>query len=103
MSLVTKHGEQRIKDRIGLSKKISQEICDKALKDGIAHKETTGSLCKYLDKIYLQYKRSNNTRIYHEKVFLFNNETLITVLDLPNNFKRLVEKIKLNKKNEKVD
>lgn len=97
MANITYHGEQRIKDRVGISKKIADKVADKALQFGIRHCEVSGELKRFLDKIYLSYKKSNNTRIYNQKVYLFNGVTLITVLDLPNKFFKVVEKIKKQK------
>lgn len=97
MAIITNHGNKRMKERIGLNSKSRNKVCNRALSDGISHKETSGSLRRYLDKIYLSYRRSNNTRIYNQKIFIFHNQTLITVLDLPNNFKSQVNKINKQK------
>lgn len=96
MVKVTCHGKQRVKDRIGLSKNLSASISEKALEYGMKHCETKGKLKKYYDCLYLKHKTANNIRIYHEKVFIFSDNTLITILDLPNNLKRDV----LNQRNK---
>lgn len=98
MVRITNHGEQRVKDRIGLSKKKSNDISEKALMYGIKHCETKGNLKKYFDSLYFKNRTANNIRIYHEKVFIFSNKTLITVLDLPNNLKGACNKINAKKK-----
>jgi hypothetical protein len=97
MAIITNHGEQRVKDRVGVSKKLAEKMADKALEFGIKHDEVAGELKKYLDRIYLSHKVSNNTRIYNQKVYLFNGKKLISVLDLPSKFHKTVDKIKKHK------
>jgi hypothetical protein len=82
---------------MGLSLPAVERMADIALVSGIRHSETTGPLRKYLDRLYLEHGNGNNSRIYAETVFIFNKETLITVLKLPNEFKRAVLKIKVRK------
>ena len=97
MATITDHGRQRIKDRIGLRKKQSNSIAEKALQHGICHYESKGRLKKYFDKLFLSHRTANNIRIYHEKVFIFKDDVLITVMDLPNDLKRSALSISKNK------
>ncbi|MNR45843.1 hypothetical protein D3C85_1647370 [compost metagenome] len=55
-----------------------------------------------MDSLYLSYKNSNNTRIYNRKVYLFHDEVYITILNLPNKFNELADKIQ-KKKNEEMN
>lgn len=96
-AIVTDHGEQRIKDRLGLSKKIADKISQKALERGVSHSETKGSFKKYVDALYLKHRKANNIKIYHRKVYLFKDEVLITVLNLPNKFSTTADKLQKNK------
>lgn len=91
---VTEHAKKRIKERMGLSKDSTYKIAQKALQKGITHIETKGSLHRYLDMLFLQYRNANNLRIYAEKVFIFNNDRLITVFDLPNHYKKYANELK---------
>ena len=100
--VVTNHGEQRVKDRLGLSKKLADKISQKALEHGIKHSETKGSLKRYIDALYLKHKKANNIRIYHRKVYLFKEEILITVLNLPNRYSAITDKLQKNKANLKT-
>lgn len=100
---VTHHGQERTKDRIGVSKKIADRVAEKALEQGIKHGDVKmGNLKRYLDGLYLSHRSANNMRIYNHKVFVFNNETLITILNLPNNLCKVVDKMN-NKKKEGKD
>lgn len=94
---VTKHGIKRTKERVGLSKKLADKNAQKALDFGIKHSETKGSLNKFMNALYLKYKNSNNTRVYNRKVYLFHNEILITVINLPNKFSAAADKIQKRK------
>jgi hypothetical protein len=60
---------------------------------GIEHKDTVGRLNRYLSKLYFTERKANNIRIYGEHIYLFHDSTLITVLLLPNIFKKHVHSI----------
>ena len=85
---ITDHAFDRIKERLGLSKKAAQRIALKAYAEGIQHEQTTGALRRYLDKIYISHGKSSGTRIYGEHLWLFREQTLLTVLYLPTELKR---------------
>lgn len=90
---VTPHAKQRVKERVGLSKELSEYVAEKALANGLRHCDVAGSLKRYLDKIYLSHKNASNMRIYNHKVFIFCGEKLITVLNLPQKYFNTVNKI----------
>lgn len=94
----TKHSKKRIKERLGLSKNLTDKLAKKALEEGITHKETTGRLNKYIAGLYFYNKKANNIRIYNQKVYIFYNQKLITVHDLPTNLKKIEQDI-LKKRN----
>jgi hypothetical protein len=88
-----------MKERMGANKKSMRKIASKALTEGIAHKETTGQLNKYMTKMFF-HSYCNNIRIYQQKVFLFSKDKLITVLPLPKNLIPAVNKINKRKEAE---
>ena len=83
---VTKHASERIRKRMGASKEGVDSIAEKALQKGLMRSEATGRLARYLDKLYFKERKCNNVRVYAQKVFVFNNKTLITVFGLPRQF-----------------
>ena len=92
---VSKHANKRIHERINVPKSAIDKLATKALEEGITHKEATGQLSKYLDKLFLTHTNNAKMRVYNQKVFIFSSEdTLITVIDLPTNLKKVAEKIK---------
>lgn len=90
---VTKHAKARIHERMGIGKNKSERIADIALKRGLRCTETKGRLRKYMDGLFLSHGVGNNSRVYAEKVFIFQGNNLITVLPLPNNLKSLANLI----------
>lgn len=84
---ITKHAEERLIERCGLNKKSVQRIADKAFNDGIRHGQTKGSLKKWIDGLYFTNKTANNIRLYGDKAFIFTNERLITVIQIPSNLR----------------
>lgn len=101
MAILTKHAKHRSKERMGLNKEASDKAAQKALEVGIRHSETAGSLHRYLSRLFLTKKTANNIRIYAEKVFIFSGNVLITVLQLPNEYKKVVNKI--NKQQKRIE
>lgn len=96
---ITRHATKRSKERVGLNKNASERIAEKALKEGIKHSEVSGSLSRFLDGIYLGTKKPNNMRIYNQKIYLFRDDILLTILNLPKKYHNTVEKIKKQKEN----
>ncbi|MDD3029787.1 MAG: hypothetical protein PHS57_05865 [Alphaproteobacteria bacterium] len=70
------------------------KVTNNAFDKGITHTQTSGSLKRYLDGLYLRERKANNIRIYGDKVFLFAGETLITVLRLPQKYKKTCDRIR---------
>ena len=83
--IVTKHAKQRIKQRCGVSEKSSLRIAKIAYENGLRHSDLTGNLKKYVDGLYFKNKNANQMRLYGDKVYVFHNEKLITVLQIPHN------------------
>ena len=89
--IITDHAKDRLKERMGLNKKSINRVCILALERGYKHSDFTGSFGKYLDKLYLSHKNANNMRIYNNEVFIFNNETLVTVIDIPQKYNKYIK------------
>lgn len=100
MTKVSQHSEIRLKERCGLNKSSMSRMSNKAYEQGITHSETTGSLKRWMDKLYLSYGKSNNTRLYGDKAYLFNGNYLITVIQIPNNLLPTALKIQRRKGEE---
>lgn len=100
MCELTRHSQKRLKERCGCNKSAQLKLANNAFDKGITHAQTSGSLKRYLDGLYLRERKANTIRIYGDKVFLFGGETLITVLRLPQKYRRacgrIIEKYEKN-------
>jgi len=98
---ITKHARERMKERMGAGKHASDRVAKIALEKGLTHSETNGKLKSLLDGIFLKHGTANNMRIYSEKIFLFSGDTLITVLPLHQEYRKIALKLlKRKKENE---
>lgn len=93
---LSNHSKGRGNERLGLDTKSFEKLATKALEQGIKHSDTTGSLNRFITSLFMNGHKANNIRIYGEFVYLFCNELLITVINLPNQYKAAVKAIKLS-------
>lgn len=100
MARVTNHAAWRTKERLGISKRISEKNADKALQMGIQHSDTSGGLHRYITALYWKHQTANNVRIYCDNVYIFHGNTLITVFPLPQKHRKTVDKLRREKKHE---
>ena len=99
MVKVTEHAILRSKERCGLNRKAAERMAEVAWEKGLTHAECTGKLKKYVSALYFKNKVANRVRIYGEIVYVFGDSKLITILPLPNEYKKLASI--LEKKKEK--
>lgn len=96
--IITNHAIDRTKQRVGISKRLAEKNAMRAYESGIKHSETSGSLKRYLDKLYLEHKTSNNVRIYCGNIYIFHGDILLTVFPLPEKYRKTAERIKTKRK-----
>jgi hypothetical protein len=89
---ITEHGRKRARERVGVSKKGVDRLAANALKRGFRHGQFSGRFKRWLDGVFLTHRKPNNMRVYGDKVFLFDRETLITVLPIPADFRGVLAK-----------
>lgn len=75
-----------------MKKKAVKRVVRKAFEKGLTHEEATGKLSRYITSLYFKNTNADNIRIYGDKVFIFSGTTLITVLNLPNSYRSLVQR-----------
>ena len=86
---VSKHAEDRLRERNGLNKKSCQRIAEKAYNDGIEHNQTKGHLFKWVSNLYLKgMRKGSEIKLYGDKAFIFCDDILITVLQIPSDLAR---------------
>lgn len=94
MPKLTKHSIARLEQRCGVSKKNAPKVARRAFRTGITHAETHGNLHRFLDSLYLSQKKGTNMRIYGNAVFVFKEDVLITVINIPENLMKEVKETK---------
>lgn len=94
MTRTTKHGNKRVRQRVGLNKKSADKKAEKALKEGITHGETTGNLHKYLTKVITNSHLADTLRVLDGHLYLFKGSVLITTWAIPSNLMKSVNKLK---------
>lgn len=87
-AVLTKHAELRIKERCGLGKHGGKRLTEIAYENGISLEEATGQLKRYIqhviDKSYIYLNNNEKTiKIYAEKVWIYDDYVLITVIPIP--------------------
>ena len=97
--VITNHAEDRTRQRAGLPKRTVEKNAERAFIDGLEHWELKGSLKRFVDGLYLHYKKANNIRIYCGNVYIFTGNTLITVIQLPGRYRKTAESIKKSRGN----
>lgn len=96
---MTHHSIARMKSRCGTSKSASQKLAGAALTYGAVHTEVVGQLHRYFTKYACQdSKNIRNLRAYGDKLYVFDHDVLVTVLQLPTQFVPQVKRITQQKK-----
>ena len=83
--IITEHAEHRSRERLGIPRKAVPRTALKALKHGIRADDFTGPIRRFLDG-----RRHNNGGdyiVYGQHLFVFKGETLVTVFQLPAEFR----------------
>lgn len=85
---VTEHAKDRTRQRVGLPKRAVEMNAERAFEEGLKHGELNGSLKRFVDTLYLQDRVANNIRVYCGNVYLFAGRKLITVIQLPQKYRK---------------
>ena len=81
---VSKHCQYRGKQRVNVRGKSFVHLAIKAFNYGIGYFDTKDhQLKKYLNRKYKNKHKANNIRVYGHFVYMFRDNHLLTVIDLP--------------------
>lgn len=87
MPKVTKHGENRMRKRVGIPKKNVNKWVNDAYDHGLRHAECKGRLRKYFEYLARDptfgYNPATSIRMYANYVWIFSNSKLVTVFPIP--------------------
>lgn len=90
-TVITDHAFDRAKDRLGLNRTALERLSELAYSNGIAHKDTKARLNRYITSLYMKEGSANNIKIYGEVIFIFKNNLLVTLYQIPNELKKYVK------------
>lgn len=86
--IITDHGYVRAKERLSMNRTSFKRLAEIGFINGVKHKDTKGNLRRYIDGIWFAHRNADNVRIYGENIFLFRDNVLITVYQVPNNLRK---------------
>jgi len=90
---ISNHARQRMKERCGFKRKSQERMAQKAFNRGITHKQTKGRLHKWVTSLFFKNCNADNIRLYGDNAYIFCGETLVTVIPIPANLKKDIEKM----------
>ena len=91
--IITDHAYYRAKERLSMNRTSFRGLSVRAYENGVKQSDSHGNLKAYIDKLYFDFRKANNIRIYGENIFLFAGNVLLTVYQVPNNLRRCALKI----------
>lgn len=92
--IVSRHAQERLKERCGLNKKSIQRMTEKAYTNGISRIEMNGRLHKWATSIARSgVSNATNVKLYGDKLFLFDRAILVTVIQVPPNILKDIDKM----------
>ena len=96
MAILTKHASIRMAQRCGIQKSIQAKMVRRVWRHGVTHAETSESvnLKHWVDGLYLSQRKPNKILLYGNGAYLFKDEVLITVLNIPENLQAEVNRLR---------
>lgn len=91
---ISEHAYDRAKDRLSWKPDVLEKMAKRALKEGIKHSDTVGKLKRYISKLFLQYRKANNIRIYGQNIYFFHNNYLLTIYRVPTKLIKYLKKFR---------
>lgn len=92
MIRITTHAIERANERLQWKEPVLEKMATKAFTEGVDVGSAKGHLKKYIQS---QFKKeggvANKIRIHGEIVFIFNDNLLITLFQIPNDLKKLAK------------
>lgn len=81
--MVTRHAKKRMRKRDGINSRAAERKARIAYEKGYSIAQTKGKLRKWMTRKYNSRKTADNLRVYGDKLYVFKEDTLITVLQIP--------------------
>lgn len=101
-AVVSRHARKRLKERSGLNKKAIQRMVDMAYTQGIRHSQMKGRLHKWVTSVACKgISNATNIRAYGDKLYLFDRNILVTVIQIPPNLLKDIKNMVNEKEGER--
>lgn len=96
MAILTKHASMRMSQRCGIQKKTQAKVVRRAWRHGLTHSESSvdPNLKRWVDGLYLSQRKPNKILLYGNGAYLFKDEVLITVINIPDNLQAEVNRLR---------
>lgn len=100
--IITDHARARYKERTSIPKSRIEKDAEMAWKNGVRWDEVSGRLRRYIDSQHFESKILAEIRIYCGRVYVFKNDRLITIYELPPKYRRkgTEERVRNKRKDE---
>ncbi len=93
---VTVHSRKRIKKRCGVNMRSAERLANIAFDKGLSREDIKGPFRGYLDYVYSYNRQANNIKVYGDKIYIFCGEYLVTVLNTPRKYIKMLNKRRNN-------
>jgi len=93
---LTNHAIERGKERLGLNPKALQHFADRVVVEGMPWDACQGGMRRWLEAGQYRHHKGSGTRIYGEHVFVIQDNVLVTILELPHEYRGVVKKWRKN-------
>lgn len=80
---VTRHGEKRMRKRVGLSKHSVSRMAEMVYEKGIRFCDTRGRIHRYLEEVSGRGEPDNELVVHGNNLYIYRDSCLITVWPLP--------------------
>ncbi len=97
---ISEHAKKRMKERCGFNGKSQERMAQKALEYGITHAQTKGRLKKWITSLFFKNTNANNIRVYGDNAYIFCGSTLVTIIRVPANIRKDMQKMIRREPNE---
>lgn len=87
LPILTDHAVERAKERCGWNRAALLRMATRAQECGVCGNDVAGSLRRYLDKLAITHP-GKHAKIHGCWIFIFGGRVLVTVLELPHQFRR---------------
>jgi len=96
MITISHHAYHRAKERLGFSPDAFKRLAAQAYCYGVSQSEAKGKLRRFIECRCAEHP-GNTPRIYGENIFIFKENCLVTVYQLPSDIRKSMLKTKTNR------